>query len=57
MSIPADDDGKHNKTEMSKPGELIYRNFFDELRFAKKQQWSITNLRHWLEAIISALPC
>jgi len=43
MSMPADDEGKSSKTEMSKPAELIYRNFFDELRFTKQQQWSITN--------------
>jgi hypothetical protein len=31
------------QTEMSKPGEILYRAFFDELRFAKQQQWTITN--------------
>src|SRR5947209_6047473 len=31
------------KTEMSKPAEILYRAFSDELRFAKKQQWTITN--------------
>jgi hypothetical protein len=31
------------ETEMSKPGEILYRAFFDELRFAKQQQWTITN--------------
>jgi len=31
------------ETKMSKPGEILYRAFFDELRFAKQQQWTITN--------------
>jgi len=30
-------------TEMSKPAEILYRAFLDELRFAKQQQWTITN--------------
>jgi hypothetical protein len=29
-------------TEMSKPGEILYRAFIDELRFAKQQQWQIS---------------
>jgi hypothetical protein len=29
-------------TEMSKPAEILYRAFHDELRFAKQQQWTIT---------------
>jgi len=28
--------------DMSKPRELIYRAFFEELRFAKQQQWQIS---------------
>jgi hypothetical protein len=35
--------GKPKMTEMSKPAEILYRAFFDELRFAKQQQWTITN--------------
>jgi hypothetical protein len=35
--------GTETETEMSKPGEILYRAFFDELRFAKQQQWAITN--------------
>jgi hypothetical protein len=31
------------ETNMSKLGEILYRAFFDELRFAKQQQWTITN--------------
>jgi hypothetical protein len=34
---------KPKMTEMSKPAEILYRAFFDELRFAKQQQWTITN--------------
>jgi len=30
-------------TDMSKPAEILYRAFIDELRFAKQQQWTITN--------------
>jgi hypothetical protein len=30
-------------TEMSKPAEILYRAFLDELRFAKQQQWTVTN--------------
>jgi hypothetical protein len=30
-------------TEMLKPAEILYRAFLDELRFAKQQQWTITN--------------
>lgn len=34
----------HSKTtEMSKPAEILYRVFGDELRFAKQHQWTITN--------------
>jgi hypothetical protein len=49
MSIPtADGCGtpkttETSKTELSKPAEILYRAFFDELRFAKQQQWTITN--------------
>jgi hypothetical protein len=35
--------GEPKMTEMSKPAEILYRAFFDELRFAKQQQWTITN--------------
>jgi hypothetical protein len=35
--------GKRKMTEMSKPAEILYRAIFDELRFAKQQQWVITN--------------
>jgi hypothetical protein len=31
------------ETKMSKPAEILYRAFTDELRFAKQQQWTITN--------------
>jgi hypothetical protein len=34
--------GKSKMTEMSKPAEILYRAFSDELRFAKQQQWTIT---------------
>jgi hypothetical protein len=30
-------------TEMSKPAEILYRALLDELRFAKQQQWTVTN--------------
>jgi hypothetical protein len=30
-------------TDMSKPVEILYRALFDELKFAKQQQWTITN--------------
>jgi hypothetical protein len=39
--MATDNDSK--KTEMSKPAEILYRAFVDELRFAKQQQWTITN--------------
>jgi hypothetical protein len=35
--------GEPKMTEMSKPAEILYRAFFDELRFAKQQQWTVTN--------------
>ncbi len=38
-----DERGKLKMTEMSKPAEMLYRAFLDELRFAKQQQWTITN--------------
>jgi hypothetical protein len=34
--------GKSKMTEMSKPAEILYRAFIDELKFAKQQQWTIT---------------
>jgi hypothetical protein len=34
---------KPNMTEMSKPAEILYRAFFDELRGTKQQQWTVTN--------------
>jgi hypothetical protein len=34
--------GEPEMTEMSKPAEIFYRAFFDELRWAKQQQWTIT---------------
>jgi len=34
--------GEPKMTEMSKPAEIFYRAFFDELRWAKQQQWTIT---------------
>jgi hypothetical protein len=35
--------GEPKMTEMSKSAEILYRAFFDELRFAKQQQWTVTN--------------
>jgi hypothetical protein len=35
--------GEPKMTEMSKPAEILYRAFLDELRFAKQQQWTVTN--------------
>ncbi len=35
--------GKPKMTEMSKPAEILYRALIDELKFAKQQQWAITN--------------
>jgi hypothetical protein len=29
-------------TEMSRPAEILYRAFIDELKFAKQQQWTIS---------------
>jgi hypothetical protein len=34
---------KPKMTELSKPAEILYRAFFDELRVTKQQQWTITN--------------
>src|SRR4051794_9136446 len=34
---------KPKTTEMSKPAEILYRVYHDELRFAKQQQWMVTN--------------
>jgi hypothetical protein len=30
--------------EMSKPAEILYRVLFDDLKFAKQQQWTIASL-------------
>jgi hypothetical protein len=40
-----DNDSKEAATDkrMSQVAEILYRVFFDELRFAKQQQWMITN--------------
>jgi hypothetical protein len=35
--------GEPKMTEMSKPAEILYRALLDELRFAKQQQWTVTN--------------
>jgi hypothetical protein len=40
------------ETEMSKPAEILYRAFSDELRFAKQQQWTITNYSLLLMAAV-----
>jgi hypothetical protein len=40
------------ETKMSKPGEILYRVFSDELRFAKQQQWMITNYSLLLMAAV-----
>jgi hypothetical protein len=42
-------------TEMSKPAEILYRVLFDDLKFAKQQQWTITNYALVLMGAIFAL--
>jgi hypothetical protein len=44
--------GANTKTDMSKPAEILYRAFSDELRFAKQQQWTITNYSLLLMAAV-----
>jgi hypothetical protein len=41
--------------EMSKPAEILYRVLFDDLKFAKQQQWTITNYALILMGAIFAL--
>ena len=41
--------------EMSKPAEILYRVLFDDLKFAKQQQWTITNYALVLMGAIFAL--
>ena len=42
-------------TEMSKPAEILYRVLFDDLKFVKQQQWTITNYALILMGAIFAL--
>lgn len=48
--------GKRKMTEMSKPAEILYGAIFEALRFAKRQQWVITNYVLALMGAVSGWP-